>query len=545
MADRHVARVRILLLQGELAGTSCTQKRACGGGMASNFEYNLQRKSHRISLPAVVTIHGWEMETLDWSLTGFQCYLGDFELPKGWSGTVDFSLPFQDMSISFQAEAVVQWVNEDRAGFAFSNLPPHCRNILKKYVESSVMGQLGDADNFIERIHGVELPVAVEDPFTESEEAAHRKQLYRKMTVSWLLAVVVFGGVLGVLAMNMSYAVSTHGVVSGALIDVGPEIGGLLSKVLVQEGDAVARGDLLFEVSQNQSTLQTEIRTKELEQARERVAALGKEIEEEQKAQQLYRAAARQKIANLKQKINEVQASVRRASLEFDRASRLVAQGVASRSMQDEWQERLDIAKRRKAALEEDLLLAEEIARGAEQGKYLSDGRAQGQLGELQAELRVQQRAVATAEANLKQAMAHQEHTRVYANVAGVVHAVKHAQGAALRPREAVVTLYSTERDPFILARFSFEAVQGIKPGSKADIFVPAYGLRLQGIVESMGQQALAMAGADQVSSSLDEMPVRISLSDQARSLPLGVSAVVKVRTSLMDSVRARLGWFP
>ena len=133
------------------------------------IEKNAARKHYRIELPARISIGDKVYNVQDWSLGGFLVTCSPDEFIKDWQGDVKLILPFEGVDVSCDLKAKVAWIKEGKAGFTFLEVNPRVRNILKSYVEASIEGRLGEAEGIIARLDGVEIPLEVDKPFTESE----------------------------------------------------------------------------------------------------------------------------------------------------------------------------------------------------------------------------------------------------------------------------------------------------------------------------------------------------------------------------------------
>lgn len=511
--------------------------------MAIRMEDKSQRKSHRISLPAKVMLEGEAYSVLDWSLEGFKAEVPEGGLPDGWTGHATFILPLQHMNISFEADVRLCRQGVESAGFCFESLPTRSKALLSTYIKASIEGQLDDIDGMIARVEASVTPVETEKPLSLSERKLFKRNFFGR-AVFYLLIAMVALSVVGFIVYNtFSKARSIRGEVSVGLVDSAPEMPGFLTKVAVDEGEAVSEGQLLYSLDDRDLVREIEDIRHEISIDKEELEYLYVLLKEEAKSMGLYRKAAVHEAERYRAQLAGIEASIEVARKEFERAETLIETGVISRSLWEERRETLLNLRSRRKAVTEQLSLAEENIRSSEDGKYLSDGKTRGEMRELEAKVRIQEKVIQRKQLQLAQSVAELEKTRVLSTVDGTVYAVKRLPGTFLRPGESVLTLLATEATPWVLARFTFEEAERLSPGVQARVYFPALDAACTGVIKALGPHAMASGGVRSldVKVSQNEVPVKVMLLDPPESLAPGIGAVVTIDTQWFTALKALL----
>lgn len=511
--------------------------------MAIRMEDKSLRKSHRISLPAKVNVNGTLYSVLDWSLEGFKAEIPKGILPDDWTGHVTFILPLQHMNLSFDAEARLRRQGEESAGFSFDSLPDRSKVLLSTYIKASIEGQLDDIEGMIARVEASVTPVETEKPLNLSERKQFKRSFLGRALIYLAIGLVSSCIVGFILYTNFSKARSTRGVISGGLIDVAPELAGFLTGISVEEGQTVARGDLLFSLDDRDLLRKVEDIRFEISIDKEELEYLYVLLKEEAKSMGLYRKAAKHEAAQYRSQLAGLAARIDVAQKEFNRADALVKTGAISRSLWDERKEVVLNLKAQRSEISEQLALAEENIRSTKDGKYLSDGKTRGEIRELEARVSIQEKVIEQEQLRLAQGMALLEKTRVLSTAGGTVYAIKRVPGTFLRSGESVLSVLVTDARPWVLARFTFEEAERLAPGAEARVYIPSVDAVCTGTVQALGHHAMGSSGAvsQDMEISLSEVPVKVVLHDPPQGLVPGLGAVVSVDTPWLRALKTML----
>lgn len=514
--------------------------------MQFKLEKNTSRKYHRIDLPAQLRINDTRYVVADWSIGGAQivCPPGAFE--TGWQGLVKLILSFQDVDVAFDIQAKVTWSNGDKAGFSFENMSNKVKKILKTYVEASIEGQLGEAEGIISRIDGLEIPLDVENPFTDTEKEDFQKKFYWRSAVYWGAGLLMLTGIIMVFFYNLTQASSVRAIISVPLVDIDAPLDGLLASVNVVEGQDVKKGQLLYTLDDSDLVRSVDRQKQAVATAEKECLQLRVAIDEEKKAQSLYRSSADRNLSNLKAEHEALLASLQYANKELNRAQQLFSSGSISKSYLDEKRKTYDEDINTLRALEEKIEMARVNKKSSLSGKYMgSNGTVHGEKDVLNAQLEVKEAMLQEANATLRQLIGKLEKTKVTSPASGEVYSVKQNIGSYLKSGDNVITVRPSQGiRPWVLARFTYEEALGIAPGRKADVFLPSIGLHVTGHVQTLGHQALSIAPAasQDMEISLSEVPVKIFLDTDNPEIKTGLAAIVTIKASLASKLEAKFG---
>ena len=247
------------------------------------------------------------------------------------------------------------------------------------------------------------------------------------------------------------------GLLEGIDVQAGSLVGGRITKVLVQEGDRVAPGDLMIELDTKDVTPMVEAAEAQLRQAEATLAKLQAGAREEQIRQAEAAAEqARQQYAialegSRSQEIDAARAAAEAARAQrddaqqaFERAKRLFETGAASEMAYDQAKNALSAAKAEYTAALQRLELVVEGARDEEvrMAKAAFD-QAEAMLQELQNGARPEDIAVAqaardAAQADLDLAKSRLQEMYVYAPMKGVVESIDIEPGDLVQPGPVV-----------------------------------------------------------------------------------------------------------
>ncbi|NDV92610.1 HlyD family efflux transporter periplasmic adaptor subunit [Alteromonas sp. 345S023] len=299
---------------------------------------------------------------------------------------------------------------------------------------------------------------------------------------------------------------------------LGARVAGTVSRVLIKENQIVKKGDLLFEIDDNDFRLAVTQREANVHQAQANLLRA-----------QAALAQHATTIAQSKADVEANQASLSLAELDKIRFSNLAKDGSGSVQAQQKADANVRISQ---AALSKSQAL-------------LAFNQAQKQV--LEADLARAQAALEVAKANLESAQLNLSYTRIYAPNDGVVGQKKVEVGEVVNKGTVLAALVPTNA-LYITANFRETQLANIRKGQKVDIDVDALpGVSLQGTVESIGPASqvsyLAIAPVNATGNFtkiVQRLPVRISIAAQDgfdSQLRVGMSVIPHIQTQSADVV--------
>lgn len=359
----------------------------------------------------------------------------------------------------------------------------------------------------------------------------------------WIsLGIVACACLLGLIILYRTthYPRTDDATVFANYIDIAPQVEGPLSRLNVQDNQAVKKGDLLFEIDDRPYQYA-------LENALSQQAALEGQIADESR-----------RIAALVSAVSVSAANIHSAEADVTNAVEGVSRARA------EWEYSSNNLQRLEPLLAKQFVTVDQVdeARTLETARQAAFQQAQSQLRLAQAQLRSTQaqheqatNAVTTLEplinqrgareAAVKLARYNLDNCRVYAPFDARVTNLKISEGAYAHVGQAVFVLIDTRRW-WVVANFREGQLAHIRPGMRADVYVMSKpDRRFTGFVDSIGFAVTPDAdvigtfnsGLPDVQRTLNwvhlasRYPVRILVEDPAPDLfRISESAAVIIR---------------
>ena len=307
--------------------------------------------------------------------------------------------------------------------------------------------------------------------------------------------------------------VTTHDVV------VSPQIGGKLEQLLVTEGDAVTRDQLIAVIApeelQAESSYATQSAAGVTSQVREAEAAL--RYQELQTTEQIRQAESNLAATEAQQAATN--ADLENARLTFERTENLSKQGVASVKDLDEArtayqaaQARLDALKQQAGALRAAVALARSNA------EQTAVRRSQVQANEHLEAAAVAQRA----KADVRLA-----YTEIKAPIDGIVDVRAARIGEVVGAGQPIVTLINPD-DLWIRADLEESYIDRVKLGDHLTVRLPS-GAELDGVVFYRGADASFATQRDvsRTKRDIKTFEIRLRCDNKDRRLAVGMTAYV------------------
>jgi len=340
------------------------------------------------------------------------------------------------------------------------------------------------------------------DPPAEEPKQGIRKR-HKALVILLVLAISV-----GWLGMKWWIKSRTHietdnAFIEARIVQVSPKVSGTVSRVLVNDNQAVRRGDLLVELDENDYLVQVE----------EATAGVG---------------VAENETGGEYQKAAGARATVQLANARFDQAVLDLHRGEALFSREVIPKEQLDRLRTAKRVTESQLKEAEEALKRARAEAGLETGKGN--------RARILQK-----KAQLEEARLQLSYTRITAPRDGYITRKGVEPGANVQAGQPLMALVPLQ-DAWITANYKEAQLTHIRPGQRVEFTVDAYpGRRFTGRVDSI------MAGTGAAFSLLppenatgnyvkvvQRVPVKVvidSNSDPEHLLRVGMSVIPTVLT--------------
>ena len=416
----------------------------------------------------------------------------------------------------------------------------------------------------------------------------------RKKGLFILLLLLVAGGMIagGTWILHRWRYVSTDDAqVKGNLVNLSPKVSGRIVKLHVEEGAAVKRGEVLFELdkedylaAQAQAAAALEKAKQELSQAitqlsltKERIslgigtaqasfleAGEGLQFSKEDAILQTDRVKkeidqAQVNSQAVRARLLEAKANLDNAQREFVRATELFRQQFVAETSRDaaetalqvaqskyqvalenerEAQVQLELAKANERSIilkQQSVRIAEQVLQRARHNLALSQEEKK-QITLQEKNLDFLQAKIKEAEAVLKQAEIRLQETTGYSPISGVISKRLADQGQIVQPGQPIFVVNDPE-EKWVVANVEETKIRRVQKGAKAKVEADAHpGQPFNGKVEFIGAAAIsefALLPADNPSGNFikitHRIPVRVSVQDPENRLSPGMMVVVDI----------------
>jgi multidrug resistance efflux pump len=333
-----------------------------------------------------------------------------------------------------------------------------------------------------------------------------------------LLAVAVGGGLYYYFnrppdTLQLTGVVNTHDVI------VSPQIGGKIDRLLVEEGEEVAEGQLLAVISPDELQADTDYYMHNAEglnsQVQEAEAAL--RYEEQQTADQIRQAQSN--LASVEAQQKAALSDLERARLEYERTENLSRQGVTPAQQLDEARTTRDGAQARVDSLDRQV----EAQRAA---VALAQSRAE-QVTVKRRQLQSNEHMQAAAAAQQDKADVRLAYTEMHAPIAGIVDTRAARAGEVVTAGQPVLTLVNPD-DLWVRADVEESYIDRVRLGDRLTVRLPG-GDEREGTVIFRGVDASFATQRDvsRTKRDIKTFEIRLRCDNADRRLAVGMTAYV------------------
>jgi multidrug resistance efflux pump len=314
------------------------------------------------------------------------------------------------------------------------------------------------------------------------------------------------------------------GIVTTNEVVVSPQISGRIGRLLVNEGDTVAAGQLLAVIAPDELRAETSYYSHSTaglsSQVREARAAL--RYQTEQTAGQIRQAEAT--LGSIGAQVTQAEADLESARLTLERSRALSREGVTTAQQHDEARTTYDAATARVEALKGQV----EAQRAA-----VSLARASAeQIAVRQSQLQANEQQLAAAAAQQTKADVRLAYTEMHAPIDGLVDVRAVRPGEFVNAGQPVLTLVNPD-DLWIRADVEETYVDGIGLGTRLTVRLPS-GVERQGTVFWRGVDAgfATQRDVSRTKRDVKTFEVRLRVDNRDRRLAVGMTAYVLLPVS-------------
>lgn len=369
----------------------------------------------------------------------------------------------------------------------------------------------------------------------------------RMLSKRFLLVILSFGILIGAffgirwLHYYFTHASTDDARVKGDLITVSPTVQGKIRLLPIREGEHIFKGQLIAQLIEEDYQAQVNVAAgvvqaieSELKEAEADLILVRKKTQKgvQQAAAVLYASQAG---------LNEAKASMRFASMDFERISKLYKTRVVATSAMDKAQSAYDLAQARVTLAEEEINENQAKLKVAEANigeVYMKQQRIQSLSG------RLEQVRAAHELARLKL-----EHTTVTSPIDGVVAKKVANLGEVIKPGQPVAVIVDLN-NVWVEANLEETKVEHVSLGQDVDLNVDAYPkTRFSGKVINIGAAVISefslipeSRSAGNFTKVTQRIPIKIEVFDPAKQLRPGMMVVVGIDIRSRKEQPTRLG---
>jgi len=314
-------------------------------------------------------------------------------------------------------------------------------------------------------------------------------------------------------ALVLTGIVTTHDVV------VGPQIGGRIETLTVQEGDTVVRDQVIAVIVPDELRAESSYASANAQgvssQVQESVAAL--RFEQKQTVEQIRQAESNVAAAEAQQAA--AVADLENARLNFERTRNLSQQELAPASQLDQARTSYEAAQARVAALRQQV---------DSQRAAVALARASGeQIAVKQSQVQTNEHLQAAANAQRTKADVRLAYTEVRAPIDGVVDVRAARAGEVVNPGQPIVTLINPD-DLWVRADVEETYIDRVKNGDRLTIRLPS-GVEVQGVVfyRAVDAQFATQRDVSRTKRDIKTFEIRLRCDNKERRLAVGMTAYV------------------
>jgi HlyD family secretion protein len=318
-----------------------------------------------------------------------------------------------------------------------------------------------------------------------------------------------------VTSLTLTGTVTTHEIV------VSPQIGGRIEKLLVNEGDQVAKDQLVAVLAPAELQQERAYYDASVEGAGSQIAEseAALRLQERQTADQIKQAQAT--LAATEAQHQAAQAQLEDARIAYDRQQRMMKDGVGTQEQLDRARTAADVARSQLAAV----------------AKQVDAQRAAVALAESSAEQVAVRRSQVLSNRQQRAAVAAQRakadvrlaYTEIHAPIAGIVDVRVALPGEVVNPGQPVMTLINPD-DLWVRADVEETYVDRIKVGDKMKIRLPS-GEQVEGEVFYRRVDAgfATQRDVSRTKRDIKTFEIRLKVDNKDRRLAVGMTTYVEL----------------
>jgi len=481
--------------------------------------------------PELIVVDGNTYPVKDLSKYGFTSAI---KLPAdARSGHGVLVMGDQELEVEFRVRQKVG----DALSCSFSNFSIGSEEVVVRYLKKRDRISSGneelEARTYDELASGIVSSQPDQATSSDSDQPERRKHV-KSFVLMALLFVMVGLAVLAAFFMKSRSSLSvTNSALVGNYIPINSRIEGELVEILVAEGDAVRKGDVLLRLVNPELTGLNQQLGAELITAKSKVATLQRQ---RQTSASILKFASQKLRLDLEVAQSEFDAANRAresAAAALERLKPFVQSGAITQLEVDEVENRL-LAEEANCSAKENVLRQIEFSQEAANSNVMIIGdRVDDELGRISAELELAQAKVLELERGYEASLIREKELEITAPRDGKVYVTYRQIGEYIKIADELVGL-SYPGKSWAAGNIAAGQASRVRPGQPVSIKVPSLDLRIDGTVSAIGHRAMYSKGhynAEFRGVLPTDVPIKVIIDDLPENIPSGMRLSMSINT--------------
>ena len=220
--------------------------------MSITQEQNYQRKSHRITIPIIVSIDNENFNVKDWSTTGLKIEDRDSILASKikLKDEIEAKLILPTGKSSVMLDLTITFVNLKHMGFEITDMLEKNRRVLRHYATLAIEGNGQKIEDLTSDLLMVNVQTPIKEPLalTKDESEMVNKAFKKKSLIYVVSGVILFFLIIATIFYNYAVVYNSIGIITGNTQKYMAAQKGILKNVYVKKDSKIKKGKLLYNI---------------------------------------------------------------------------------------------------------------------------------------------------------------------------------------------------------------------------------------------------------------------------------------------------------
>lgn len=447
-----------------------------------------QRRHHRVTAPLFALIAGHRVRAADWSLGGLRIEEFPGTVPEvGEEVPLHLTLPFQGFDVSFDAKCLIVRSEPEIGSFRvrFTEIGERERELMGHFIEELIRGSMVDIEDTIQRIDAPVTPASLVPDVNPVRDIPISRRPTKTIVMSAIylvLGAVVFA-YAGLLAYSNFFRLEVQtAVITAPVEQIGSHGDGRIIWTGLKAGDAVKAGQIIVNVEDNVLEREIQLAAIAIEEAKAKLTfARNRLTDEAERAKGL----ATMEMKNLEQArldIEGLTAQLHAAESQLARLGILYRGGFTTLARMEECEKLVLTLRKSLEGRRVELKSRVEVAENNLGRRFFAGDNLVGEAGQFEAQIRLSESEVATAEQRHKILIGHRDRLAARAPFDGTLLELPHVNSSTVKKGDTVAVI-EQRQSRLVTAFLTQDEVLRVGIGDEVKLYVPALGETLQGRV--------------------------------------------------------------